>query len=62
MNPFFGRNNGNPHPRDEIDELRGKIAALINMVQILQAPTDGSDPSEDTQTHFENPFVALQGL
>ena len=48
-NEFGNRNH-------EMDEMRQQIATLTAMVQGLQVSRAGSGGSEDSQSHFENPF------
>ena len=61
VNPPVGRNNGNQSQTNEIGALRRQVATLMEMVQRMQPATEGSDRSEDTRTHFENPFATQNG-
>ncbi|KAF3962987.1 hypothetical protein CMV_012567 [Castanea mollissima] len=51
----FGQNQ-NIEREDTIAELRRQVAALIEVVQRMQPPHENTDESDDSHSHFENPF------
>ena len=58
-NPPVGRNvgrNQNIEREDTIAELRRQVAALTDVVQRMQPPHENTDESNDSHSHFENPF------
>ncbi|KAK4581406.1 hypothetical protein RGQ29_024882 [Quercus rubra] len=60
-NPPVGRNvgpNQNIEREDVIAELRRQVAALMEVVQRMQPPHETTDESDDSHSHFENPFGA----
>ena len=60
-NPPVGRNvgrNQNIEREDMIAELRRQGAALTEVVQHMQPPHETTDESDDSHSHFENPFGA----
>nr|POF19432.1 hypothetical protein CFP56_14812 [Quercus suber] len=60
-NPPMGRNvgrNQNIEREDVIAELRRQVAALTEVVQCMQPPHETIDESDDSHSHFENPFGA----
>ena len=60
-NPPVGRNvglNQNIEREDMIAELRRQVAALMEVVQRMQPPHEPTDESDDSHSHFENPFGA----
>ena len=61
-NPPVGRNvgpNQNIEREDVIAELRRRVAAFMEVVQRMQPPHETTDESDDSHSHFENPFGAL---
>nr|POE61510.1 hypothetical protein CFP56_21478 [Quercus suber] len=60
-NPLVGSNvgrNQNIEKEDVIAELRKQVAALTEVVQRMQPPHETTDASDDSHSHFENPFGA----
>nr|POE86713.1 hypothetical protein CFP56_62655 [Quercus suber] len=60
-NPPVGSNvrrNQNIEKEDVIAELRKQVAALTKVVQRMQPPHETTDESDDSHSHFENPFGA----
>ena len=60
-NPPVGRNvglNQNIEREDMIAELRRQVAAFMEVVQRMQPPHETTDESDDSHSHFENPFGA----
>nr|POF09735.1 abc transporter c family member 13 [Quercus suber] len=60
-NPPVGRNvgrNQNIEREDVIAELRRQVTALTEVVQRMQPPHETTDESNDSHSHFENPFGA----
>ena len=60
-NPPVGRNvgpNQNIEREDVIAELRRRVAAFMEVVQRMQPPHETTDESDDSHSHFENPFGA----
>ena len=58
-NPPVGRNGGrnqNIERGDEIAELRRQVASLAELVQCMQPPHEATNDSDDSHSHFENPF------
>ena len=56
-NPSIGRNGGqnqNIERGDKIAELRRQV--LTEVVQCMQPPHETTDESDDSHSHFENPF------
>nr|POE66309.1 hypothetical protein CFP56_76837 [Quercus suber] len=59
--PPVGRNvgrNQNIEREDMIAELRRQVAALTEVVQRMQPSHETTDKSDDSHSHFENPFGA----
>ncbi|KAL4634542.1 hypothetical protein ACB092_04G207300 [Castanea dentata] len=57
----MGRNvgrNQNIEREDMIAELRRQVAALTEVVQRMQPPYETTNESDDSHSHFENPFGA----
>ena len=55
----MGRNvgrNQNTKRGDEIAELRRQVASHTELVQHMQPPHEATDESDDSHSHFENPF------
>ena len=60
-NPLVGRNvgqNQNIEREDVIAELRRQVAALTEVVHRMQPPHETTNESDDSHSHFENPFRA----
>ncbi|KAF3955954.1 hypothetical protein CMV_018888 [Castanea mollissima] len=60
-NPPMGRNvgrNQNIEREDMIAELRRQVVALTEVVQRMQPPHETTNESDDSHSHFENPFGA----
>nr|POE95689.1 hypothetical protein CFP56_38117 [Quercus suber] len=58
-NLHVGRNGGrnqNIKRGDEIAELRRQVASHTEVVQRMQPPHEATDESDDSHSHFENPF------